>query len=67
LDLLEELGHLCHWIVLCGQRCVAAGAPEGRPKMADLLFGDHDRVEPPPSHLKAEPAELADGVFDPGE
>jgi len=46
---------------------VAAGDPEGRPKMADLLFSDYDRVEPLPSHLKAEPAELADGVFDPGE
>tara|TARA_B100000949_G_scaffold195336_1_gene180453 strand:- start:141 stop:281 length:141 start_codon:yes stop_codon:yes gene_type:complete len=46
---------------------VAAGGPEGRPKMADLLLGGHDRVEPLPPNLKAEPATLADGVFDSGE
>ena len=47
-----------------GNRAVAAGAADRRPRPADLLLGDLDRVEAPAGDVRREAAELADPVAD---
>ena len=44
---------------------MTARAPENDPDMAHMFLGHNNRVEPATPNVTAEPAELADCVFNP--
>ena len=58
----QELAERAHRAARERHRAVAGAPAEPRPRPADLLLGDHDRVERAPRDLHPEAAELADRV-----
>ena len=63
----QQPPELAHGAVAYRQRAVPGAAAEGRARPADLLLGDHDRIEAPAGELHRETAELADRVAHAGE
>ncbi len=67
VDPLEQPPQRAHRASLDRHRAVARAPAQARPRPADLLLGDHDRIEGAPGDVHAERAELADGVAHPLE
>jgi hypothetical protein len=63
----QEEPELAHRAAADWERPVPGRSPQRHAQRADLLLGDHDRVEPAPGDVHREAAELADREAEPLE